>query len=58
MAVTLGVGAVEVTLEEHDVGGRRADAFGSGPVARAGRRRRRPGPPLPRILGGVAGRFT
>ena len=28
------------------------------PVARAGRCRRRPGPPPPRILGAVAGRFT
>ena len=58
MAVTLGVGAVEETLEGPSVGGRRADALGSGPMARAGRRRRRPGPPPPRILGGVAGRFT
>ena len=57
MAVTLGVGAVEVALEGHSVGGRR-NALGSGPVARAGRRRRRPGPPPPRILGAVAGRFT
>ena len=58
MAVTLGVGAVEVALEGPGVGGRRADALGSGPVARAGGRRRRPGPPPPRILGAVAGRFT
>ena len=35
-----------------------ARALGSGPVARAGRRRRRPEPPRPRILGAVAGRFT
>ena len=45
-------------LKDPRVGGRRADALGSGPVARAGRRRRRPGPPPPRILGAVAGRFT
>ena len=56
--LALGVGVVEAALEGPGVGGRRADALGSGPVARAGRRRRRPGPPPPRILGAVAGRFT
>ena len=35
-----------------------ARAIGNGPVARAGWRRRRLGPPRPRILGAVAGRFT
>ena len=58
LAVALGVGAVEAALEGPGVGGRRADALGSGPVARAGRRRRRPEPPRLRILGAVAGRFT
>ena len=58
MAVALGVGAVEAALEGPGVSGRRADALGSGPVARAGRRQRQPGPPPPHILGAVAGRFT
>ena len=58
MAVALGVGAVEAALEGPGVGGQRADALGSWLVARAGRRRCRPGPPPPRILGAVAGRFT
>ena len=56
--LALGVGAVEAALEGPGVGGRRVGALGSGPVARAERRRRRPGPPSPRILGAVAGRFT